>query len=257
MAQSSFWDEIRKIPPVTRFLCGSTLAVSLPVMLQVLPATTVIFVKELVTQRFEVWRLFSSFFLGSSGINFIFDFAMLYRNSNSIETENYLGRSADYAWQLLLAAAGILALNIPLRSYIHTRPLLLCLTYLSSSLAPPSAQTSFFGLLTLPVKYLPYVLVGLDLIMGGPQFAAQSISGCVVGHAWWYLVWREARRGPGGWEKAPGWLVNLVGNGLEGAGGSASGGVGGSGVHVIPPRREREQTTGGHRWGSGHRLGSD
>ncbi|KAI0827163.1 hypothetical protein BC628DRAFT_1409940 [Trametes gibbosa] len=77
MANASFMDEIRKIPPVTRFLCASSLAVTLPVLLQILPIYKVLFVKEYVTKKFEIWRVFTSFFLGSSGINFIFDIAML------------------------------------------------------------------------------------------------------------------------------------------------------------------------------------
>lgn len=52
-------------------------------------------------------------------------------------------------------------MNLPLRSFIHTRPLLHCLTYLSSSLAPPGAQTSLFGVVTLPVQYFPYALLGV------------------------------------------------------------------------------------------------
>lgn len=47
-------DEIRKIPPVTRFLCGASLGVTLPVMLQIVSPYKVIFVKELVTRRYEV-----------------------------------------------------------------------------------------------------------------------------------------------------------------------------------------------------------
>lgn len=50
----SFWDEIRKIPPVTRTLCASSLAVSVPVMLQLLSPYKVVFVRELVTMKWEV-----------------------------------------------------------------------------------------------------------------------------------------------------------------------------------------------------------
>ncbi|KAH9887200.1 hypothetical protein C8Q73DRAFT_656932 [Cubamyces lactineus] len=73
----SFMDEIRKIPPVTRFLCAASLAVTVPVLLQLVHPYKIVFVKEFVTQKFEIWRIFTSFFMGSSGINFIFDFAML------------------------------------------------------------------------------------------------------------------------------------------------------------------------------------
>ena len=81
MSYTGFWNEIRKIPPVTRFLCGSSLAVSLPVMLHLLSPYKVIFVSAFVTQKFEVrvhaqreyllsdgaqlWRIWSSFFFGS------------------------------------------------------------------------------------------------------------------------------------------------------------------------------------------------
>ena len=50
----SFMDEIRKIPPVTRFLCAASLAVTLPVLLQLVHPYKIIFVKEFVTQKFEV-----------------------------------------------------------------------------------------------------------------------------------------------------------------------------------------------------------
>ena len=54
MSYTGFLDELRKIPPVTRFLCGSSLAVTIPVMMQLLSPYKVIFVRALVTQRFEV-----------------------------------------------------------------------------------------------------------------------------------------------------------------------------------------------------------
>ncbi|KAI0074993.1 DER1-domain-containing protein [Panus rudis PR-1116 ss-1] len=251
----SFWDEIRKIPPVTRFLCGSSLAVSLPVMVQLVSPYKVLFVRELVTRRFELWRVYTSFFLGGSGINYLFDFVMLYRNSDQLESSVFARKSADYAWQLLLAAAGILALNLPLRSFIHARPLLVALTYLSSRLAPPGSQTSLFGLISLPLVYFPYALIAMDLVMAGPSAAASSLTGAIVGHLWWWGVFDTRALQRVG--QAPTWLRNLVGN-SDGSGSTGTVGGAGSGVHVIPPRRARTEATGttsGHRWGSGHRLG--
>ncbi|KAI0747016.1 hypothetical protein C8Q80DRAFT_1105542 [Daedaleopsis nitida] len=64
------------IPPVTRFLCGSLLSVSLPMMAQLVSPYKLLFVKQLVTEKYELWRVFTSFFIGGSGINFIFDVAM-------------------------------------------------------------------------------------------------------------------------------------------------------------------------------------
>jgi hypothetical protein len=49
-----FIAELKKIPPVTRFLCISSLSVTLPVMLQLLSPYKVLYVRQLVTQRYEV-----------------------------------------------------------------------------------------------------------------------------------------------------------------------------------------------------------
>jgi Derlin-2/3 len=137
-------------------------------------------------------------------------------------------------------------MNIPLSSYVHTRALIVCLTYLSSRLAPPGTQTSFFGIFTMPILYFPYALIGLDLISAGPRVAASSVTGAVVGHLWWWGVHDSQALRP--YAKAPAWLRNWI-DGPSRPGASASG----HGVTVIPPR-EREES-GGHRWGSGQRLG--
>ncbi len=163
----SFLDELRKIPPVTRFLCGSTLAVSVPVMLQIVTPYSIVFVPELVTRGSEastclsgllcnqthiVTCIFSepvlatlhlfllrwwvtvrlvnkqsnscdqvlestSCLISSWSSTCIFSTAICSsswrncqcsRNSNTLESTQFAGKSADYAWQLLLSTIGIL-----------------------------------------------------------------------------------------------------------------------------------------------------
>ncbi|KZP17452.1 hypothetical protein FIBSPDRAFT_747057 [Athelia psychrophila] len=58
--------ELLKIPPVTRFLCASSLAVSIPVNLGLVSAYKVVIIWELVTKKWEIWRIFTSFFLGGA-----------------------------------------------------------------------------------------------------------------------------------------------------------------------------------------------
>ena len=143
-------------------------------------------------------------------------------------------------------------MNIPLGTFVHARPLLVCLTYLSSRLAPAGSQTSLFGLVTIPLVYFPYALIAMDFIMAGPRAAAASVTGAVVGHLWWWGV--HNTRALREWGTAPTWLRNFI-DGPGRPGGSATGGSGG--VHVIPPRRREEpaSTSSGYQWGSGQRLG--
>ncbi|EJD05508.1 DER1-domain-containing protein [Fomitiporia mediterranea MF3/22] len=254
---SSFMDEIRKIPPVTRFLCAATLGITIPVNLQLLSPYSIIFIKQLVTQRLEVWRPFTSMFFGGSGIAFLFDFIMLYRNSNSLEEMHYAGRSADFAWQTFINSLSLLALNVPLSSVVHFRPLLLSLITLSSRLSP-NAMTSIFGLITLSHQYLPYALVTMDLFMGGPSAAAQSLTGVISGYAWWYLVHNTDAGRPGAdFAKAPAWLADYMdqrGEGVVPGVGRVLNADGRRAAAAV--RGAARSATGAYNWGSGHRLGS-
>jgi len=267
----SFLAEVRKIPPVTRFLCGSTLAVTVPLLMKIANGYKLIYTYDLVFRKMQLWRLYTSFFMGSSGINFLFDMIMLYRAADQLENGSYLRRSADFAYQLLFASGSIIVATSPLQSMIFFRPLLMCLVYLSSNLAPLGAQTSFMGLITFPVKYLPYTIIGMDLLMGGPGYAAQSIAGAAVGHLWWWGVWGSEPGSRGGllspYGVAPSWFRNLVGEGTSPPppAGQAAANVGGP-VQVIPPRRTlvndggssngSASTSSGYNWGVGRTLGS-
>jgi Derlin-2/3 len=96
---------------------------------------------------------------------------------------------------------------------------------------------------------------GMDLIMGGPSAAAVSVTGAVVGHLWWWVIYGEGGRGLSGLRQfggAPSWVRALV---SDGAGPS----VAGTGVHVVPPRQQRgtPARAAGYNWGGGgNRLGS-
>ncbi|KAG5636491.1 hypothetical protein H0H81_007825 [Sphagnurus paluster] len=260
--------ELRKIPPVTRILCASSLLVTVPTLMNIVSAYKVLYNYDLVFKKMQLWRLYTSFFLGSSGINYIFDLVMLYRTVDQLESGAYSRRSSDLAYQLLFVGGSIIVATIPLNGMVFFRPLLVSLIYLSSALAPAGAQTSLMGLITLPIKYLPYTVIGMDLLMGGPAYAAQAVAGAVVGHAWWWSVWGSTPGVRGALSRyavAPAWMRNLIGEG--GAPppppGQAGAGVAG-GVHIVPPRRTLVTpgpTTGGssgsgYNWGSGRKLGN-
>jgi Derlin-2/3 len=50
-----FLAEIRKIPPVTRFICGSSLGVTGSVILGAVAPYTVLFVKDFVFKKLQVY----------------------------------------------------------------------------------------------------------------------------------------------------------------------------------------------------------
>jgi len=52
--------EIRKIPPVTRFLTGSSLVISIPVMMNIVPRYVIVFLPKLVFRKLEVSLAFEA-----------------------------------------------------------------------------------------------------------------------------------------------------------------------------------------------------
>ncbi|PPQ65117.1 hypothetical protein CVT24_003008 [Panaeolus cyanescens] len=200
-------------------------------------------------------------------LSFLFDFFMLYQTTNEIEKRSYHLRSADLAWQTIWAFVGIIAATYPIGPIgIFWRPMLVCIVYLYSALAPEGATMSPFGLFTMSVKWWPYFLIAIDVILGGPGYALISVTGAVVGHVWWWSVWGGRLGGQGllaRYAQAPEWLRNLIGespqNRPPNAGGAAEG-LARGGIHVTAPRRTLnnpdQATTSGHRWGSGNRLGN-
>ena len=82
------------------------------------------------------------------------------------------------------------------------------------------------------------------------------MSGAVVGHLWWWVIYGEDGRGlPGIREfgRAPSWVRSLVGEGTGPA-------VAGTGVQVVPPRQQPGSSARplGYNWGGGgQRLGTD
>ncbi|KAJ7676470.1 Derlin [Mycena rosella] len=163
--------EIRKIPPVTRVLCLSSVGVSLSTMMGLVSPYRVVYTYGLVFEQLQVWRLYTSFFLGSGGINYVFELAMLYRQTDQLEAGPYARKSADLAWQLFAASGLIIITSLPVGSVVFFRPLLLCLAYLSSALAPVGAQTSIMGLVQLPAVYTPYIMLLMDLLLAAPAAA--------------------------------------------------------------------------------------
>lgn len=256
--------EIKKIPPVTRFVCGSSLVVTGATITNIVSPYSVVFVKDLVFKKFEIWRLYTSFFHGGGGLRYIFEFVMLYRTAHELESKSYVLRSADLAWQLLIASVLIFAATWPLDSFLFARPLLICMVYANAALAPPDAMASVMGLLTVPVQYFPYILIALDFLVEGPRSAARSVAGAAVGHLWWWGVWGGTLGSQGIWAayaSAPQWMRSLIGETNHrrppAAGGSAAG-LARMGVHVTAPRGSATSggsSTTGYSWGSGQRLG--
>lgn len=135
--------------------------------------------------------------------------------------------------------------NIPLGTFIHTRALMVAISYVSGQLSPPGTQTSLWGVISFPVRYFAYALVAIDFVIGGKEAALSALTGIIVGHLWWWGVWDSRALREFG--TAPDWLRTFIET--PPPLGPAPGAPGGS------SSRSRGTQRTGYNWGSGNRLG--
>ncbi|KAJ7302231.1 Der1-like family-domain-containing protein, partial [Mycena albidolilacea] len=208
MSSRDVLTEFQKLPPVTRTLLASIATVTLSCIVQITSPSWVVYTYNLAFQKLQIWRLYMSFFLVNGGITFIFG---AWISTRSI----FLLNMSDLVWQLFVANILILILSIPMGRGPFFHSFLFCIAYMSSALTPPSTQTSLFGLMTLPVTYLPYIMLGTDLLTGRPDTVVIVLPGAVIGHMWWWSMWGSTAGGVGSvlelWSGAPMWMKNYMG----------------------------------------------
>lgn len=96
-----------------------------------------------------------------------------------LEEGSFRGRGADFLYMLLLGAAAISVVGPPFKVYFLGSSLTFMLVYLWGRRNPAVAM-NFLGLFYFTADYLPWVLLGLSLLLNHNIVA--DLIGIVVGH---------------------------------------------------------------------------
>ncbi|KAJ3365237.1 Derlin 1 [Allomyces javanicus] len=249
-------DFIWGLPPLTRALFVSTVAVSLAANFALVDPYHLLLVWPLVLKKYQVWRLLSCFFVGKLGFNWAMNLYFLYQHSLSLERGRYNGRTADYAFLVAFVMVCSLIAGWFFEFVVLSEPLMMALLYLWAQANGAQPVQFMFGM-TFTAQYLPWVLAGWDLLMTG-AFPLVKLCGIVIGHAFYYLdeLYPAAHNGRR-LISTPGFFYRMF---PAGAGFTASA-TGGYAVHAPRApfgRPEVQQAAGSglrYRWGSGQRLG--
>eukprot|EP00211_Chloroparvula_japonica_P015456 CAMPEP_0119155392 /NCGR_PEP_ID=MMETSP1310-20130426/51719_1 /TAXON_ID=464262 /ORGANISM="Genus nov. species nov., Strain RCC2339" /LENGTH=197 /DNA_ID=CAMNT_0007147989 /DNA_START=264 /DNA_END=857 /DNA_ORIENTATION=+ len=135
--------------------------------------------------RFEVWRLLTCFmFMGKLGFPFLLNMIYFYRQSSTLESQTFERRTSDYLFMILFGALLLLPIGLYFQFYLLGQGIMLMVTYYWSRMNP-NVMISFFG---IPFKgrYLPWVLVALNFLMGGMPIV--QLCGIFVGHIYFFFV---------------------------------------------------------------------
>lgn len=185
----SIQDWYRNIPFVTKVLVTSTVLLGGLMSFNIVNPLDLILDWNMIWKKFHIWRLFTPFiFAGGFSFNFLMHVLVLFENCRHYEINPFNtgagGSSADFLWMITLGIIQLSIIGYFMDVSVLSESLLFMIMYVLSRREPESIR-NIFGF-KFKALYLPWVYVGLRLLMGGS--IALPIIGIVVGHAYFFVI---------------------------------------------------------------------
>ncbi|WCJ42591.1 DERLIN-1 [Euphorbia peplus] len=185
---SSPGEYYKSLPPISKAYGTLCFLSTVVYQLGILDPVHVALIYKLVFYRFQVWRLFTNFFfLGKFSINFGIRLLMIARYGVQLENGPFNRRTADFLWMMIFGAFSMLLLSaIPIfwTPFLGISLVFMLLYVWSREF--PNAQINIYGLVTLKAFYLPWAMLGLDVIFGSPIMP--DLLGILAGHLYYFLT---------------------------------------------------------------------
>ncbi|KAM3270361.1 derlin-1 [Capsicum chacoense] len=200
----------KSLPPISKAYGTACLLFTVACQLGLYHPVDIALLYELVFSNFQVWRLITNFFfLGTFSINFGIRLLMIARYGVQLESGPFQRRTADFLWMMIFGALTLLALSAIsfFRSPFLGISLVFMLLYVWSR-EFPSANINIYGLVTLKAFYLPWAMLGLDVIFGSPIMP--DLLGIVAGHLYYFLTVLHPLATGKNFLKTPIWVHKLV-----------------------------------------------
>ncbi|XP_009798903.1 derlin-1 [Nicotiana tabacum] len=178
----------KSLPPVSKAYGTACLVLTTACQLGLFDLVDIALLYELVFSHFQVWRLITNFFfLGKFSINFGIRLLVIARYGVQLESGPFQRQTADFLWMMIFGALTLLALSlIPFfRSPFLGISLVFMLLYVWSR-EFPNANINIYGLVTLKAFYLPWAMLGLDVIFG--SLIMPDLLGIIAGHLYYFLT---------------------------------------------------------------------
>jgi Derlin-2/3 len=134
---------------------------------------------QLLTEQKQYWRLFTTFiYFGPLSLNLLFHIFFIQRYARMLE-ESAVSQ-AHFTWMLCYAITTLLCLA-PLVSVVFLGSILSSTLVYIWSRKHPDVQLSFLGLFVFRAPWLPWVMIGLSVVMHG-NWPKDELCGIAVGH---------------------------------------------------------------------------
>eukprot|EP01086_Lenisia_limosa_P003944 TRINITY_DN1876_c0_g1_i1.p1 TRINITY_DN1876_c0_g1~~TRINITY_DN1876_c0_g1_i1.p1 ORF type:complete len:298 (+),score=19.90 TRINITY_DN1876_c0_g1_i1:134-895(+) len=244
----------QSIPPVTKYLFLATIGITLCANYSIGPLTfaNLYWDVQLLWEKFHFWRLVSPFFIHGLGMSFLIDLFYLYTYSKSLEEEKYQGLTASYVYHVLLLSLGCLFAATFMKLPYLGHMFIMTIVYVWSRTWPEANASFFFGI-KFKAKFLPFVLLVANVMLG--QSPINDIIAILVGH--FFFVCHSIIPDLYGIDvtKPPIWIQRIIPTNTH-AGVNFGEAINRDTIHRRQTATTSVAQTQGYRWGSGHALGS-
>eukprot|EP01130_Rhizamoeba_saxonica_P007919 TRINITY_DN3201_c0_g1_i3.p1 TRINITY_DN3201_c0_g1~~TRINITY_DN3201_c0_g1_i3.p1 ORF type:complete len:213 (+),score=18.90 TRINITY_DN3201_c0_g1_i3:15-653(+) len=185
---------LKNLPIITKTYMLACILTTLAVEMDLISFLKLYLNFDLIYNKGEVWRLGTNFlFFGEFGLYYIFHMCFLVRHSRLLEENSFRGRTGDFLFLYLFGAVILLILDwVFWYTSIVSNPMFLgqCLAFMVVYVwarRNPHARMSFLGIFTFNAPMLPYVIIGIELLVG-QSFSVFDLMGIFAGHLYYFLM---------------------------------------------------------------------
>ncbi|EDQ89381.1 uncharacterized protein MONBRDRAFT_37095 [Monosiga brevicollis MX1] len=238
------------LPIVTKTLFTSVLVTTLAGNFGLLSPYTLILNYPLIWGGFEIWRLVTCvFFFGKLGFPFLMNLYFLYNYSLNLERGLFERRTADYVWMIVSIWLTLLVVAYFMSLVMIGLPLVIAILYVWCNVNAEQIVSFWFGT-KFKAMYLPWVLVGFNILMGGNGFS--ELLGIFAGHVYYFLKYKMPENGSPDYLQTPAFVRNIFPDEQGGFGT-----MGGTTFGQAPASRAAAAAADRRTFtGAGHRLGN-
>ncbi|XP_027204081.1 derlin 1 [Dermatophagoides pteronyssinus] len=185
MADIKQW--FMSIPVITRYWFGLSFVIPVLGRIGLFNPYHMFMTKDAIW-KLELWRPFTGTFyypIGpGTGFHYLINLYFLYQYSKNLETSEFVGKPADYLFMLIFNWSSLVLMAVFMNIYLLMDPLILSVLYVWCQLNKETIVSFWFGT-RFKAQFLPWVLLGFNMILGGGGFF--EILGILTGHLYYYV----------------------------------------------------------------------
>jgi Derlin-2/3 len=168
------------IPPVTKYIAGSALLITVLCTLHFIEEADLFFDVDQILEKHEIWRVFTSFlYFGTFSFSTFLHLLTLFHHTKTLEVMIFHGQISEFIWFLFICWS----MNLLIAPYFNliflSESLFMCIMYLLSK-RNREGRIALLGLpIVIPNSFLPYLFLAFGI-------EKEKLVGMAIAHFYYF-----------------------------------------------------------------------